>query len=84
MVRQFGHNGMVCVIRSFFFQTRLLIIVTFCRWNELWLNEGFASYMSYVGANHVKLKRFMVFKLMLHTNNFYFSLNQIIVCVNNS
>jgi Aminopeptidase N len=30
----------------------MLISVTLKWWDDLWLNEGFASYMEYKGVNH--------------------------------
>ena len=32
----------------------LSIINCLCRWNDLWLNEGFATYVEYVGTNHAE------------------------------
>ena len=36
------------------------------RWNELWLNEGFASYMSYIGANHVRAGLIICCRILFH------------------
>ena len=35
-------------------------IVTMQWWNDLWLNEGFASFVEYIGADRVKPEWHMV------------------------
>jgi aminopeptidase N len=32
-------------------------------WSELWLKEGFASYVEYIGANHVKTDKALSFEI---------------------
>jgi len=54
------YNGAVCVsmVGQWFGN-----LVTMEWWDDLWLNEGFASYVEYLGVNHVHPNWLMVRQL---------------------
>ncbi len=57
MVRQFGHLGLVRTCTKIAI-TAQIILTRICflmyRWAELWLNEGLATFLSYVAVDQVR------------------------------
>jgi aminopeptidase N len=50
-------------------------LVTMEWWSDLWLNEGFASYVAYIGQDHVDPESAPQDRFVLENNQFAFSLD---------
>jgi aminopeptidase N len=58
MVWQSSDNEMVKQLKFLYIFNKSKL---FLRWNDLWLNEGFATYVEYVGTDHAE-KQFQMVK----------------------
>jgi hypothetical protein len=65
MVRQLGHLGLVWTFTNIDL-TAQIILTRICfliyRWAELWLNEGLATFLSYVAVDQVRTGYFYLIK----------------------